>query len=276
MQVEEYFRDRSCVVTGAASGIGFALTEALLQAGAVVFMADRDTKTLTSAVEQLNTYADRVHLMSVDVTNQEQVQHMVADAASRHGRLDVLFNNAGIGGTLPFADVTLEHWRRIIDLNLWGVIYGVHFALPIMRKQGGGHIVTTSSLAGIVPIPFQAIYCTTKYAVVGLSESLRFELQDEGIHFSVVCPGSVVSRIWGTTVMGERIEQKPPAEAIPAADAAKTILAGVANQEGIIVLPESARWLWGQYCSAPEAAENFLLDMARQRRSSYQTKGCFY
>ena len=276
MQVEEYFRDRSCVVTGAASGIGFALTEALLQAGAVVFMADRDTKTLTSAVEQLNTYADRVHLMSVDVTNQEQVQHMVADAASRHGRLDVLFNNAGIGGTLPFADVTLEHWRRIIDLNLWGVIYGVHFALPIMRKQGGGHIVTTSSLAGIVPIPFQAIYCTTKYAVVGLSESLRFELQDEGIHFSVVCPGSVVSRIWGTTVMGERIEQKPPAEAIPAADAAKTILAGVANQEGVIVLPESARSIWRQYCSTPEAAENILLDMARQRRSSYQTKGCFY
>jgi len=276
MQVGEYLRDKSCVVTSAASGIGFALTEALLQAGAVFFMADRDTKTLTSAVEHLSTYADRVHSMSVDVTNQEQVRHMVEDAASRHGRLDVLFNKAGIGGTLPFADVTLEHWRRIIDLNLWGVIYGVHFALPIMRKQGGGHIVTTSSLAGIVPIPFQALYCTTKYAVVGLSESLRFELQDEGIHFSVFCPGSVISRIWGTTVMGERIEQKPSAEAIPAADAAQTILAGVANQDGIIALPESARSLWRQYCSAPEVAENFLLDMARQRRSSYQTKGWFY
>jgi NAD(P)-dependent dehydrogenase (short-subunit alcohol dehydrogenase family) len=276
MQVVEYFRDKSCVVTGAASGIGFALTEALLQAGGAVLMADRDTKTLASAVEQLGAYAGQVHSMSIDVTNQEQVQHMVEDTASRHGRLDILFNNAGIGGTLPFGDVTLEHWRRIIDLNLWGVIYGIHFALPIMRKQGGGHIVTTSSLAGLLPIPFQAIYCTTKYAVVGLSESLRFELQDEGIHFSVACPGSVVSRIWETPIIGERFEQKPPAEAIPAAEAAKTILVGVANQEGIIALPESARSLWRQYWSTPEAAESILLDMARQRRSSYQSKGWFY
>ena len=276
MQVEEYFRDKSCVVTGAASGIGFALTEALLQVGGVVLMADRDTKTLASAVEQLGAYAGQVHSMSIDVTNQEQVQHMVEYTASRHGRLDILFNNAGIGGTLPFGDVTLQHWRRIIDLNLWGVIYGIHFALPIMRKQGGGHIVTTSSLAGLLPIPFQAIYCTTKYAVVGLSESLRFELQDEGIHFSVACPGSVVSRIWETPIIGERFEQKPPAEAIPAAEAAKTILAGVANKEGIIALPESARSLWRQYGSTPEAAESILLDMARQRRSSYQSKGWFY
>jgi len=276
MRIEEYFRDKSCVVTGAASGIGFALTEGLLQAGGAVLMADRDTETLTSAVEQLATHAGRVHTMTVDVTNQEQVQHMVEEAASRHGRFDILFNNAGIGGTMPFDQVTLEHWRRMIDLNLWGVIYGIHAALPIMRKQGGGHIVTTSSLAGVVPIPFQAIYCTTKYAVVGLSESLRFELQDEGIHFSVACPGSVVSRIWGTPVIGERIDQKPPADAIPAEEAAQIILAGVANQEGIIVLPESARSLWRQYCGDPIAAERILLDMARQRRSSFQSKGWFY
>ena len=276
MQVEEYFRDKGCVVTGAASGIGYAVSEALLQAGAVVFLVDRDSKTLASAVEQLSSYAGRVYSMSVDVTNQEQVQHMVEHAASRHGRLDVLFNNAGLGGTLPIGEVTLEHWRRIIDLNLWGVIYGIHFALPIMRKQGGGHIVTTSSLAGLLPIPFQAIYCTTKYAVVGLSESLRFELEDEGIHFSVACPGSVVSRIWGTPIVGERLELKPPADAIPAAEAAKTILAGVANKEGIIALPESARSLWRKYWSSPEALESILLDTARQRRSSYQSKGSFY
>ena len=276
MQVEEYFRDKGCVVTGAASGIGYAVSDALLQAGAVVFLVDRDSKTLASAVERFSSYAGRVYSMSVDVTNQEQVQHMVEHAASRHGRLDVLFNNAGLGGTLPIGEVTLEHWRRIIDLNLWGVIYGIHFALPIMRKQGGGHIVTTSSLAGLLPIPFQAIYCTTKYAVVGLSESLRFELEDEGIHFSVACPGSVVSRIWGTPIVGERLESKPPADAIPAAEAAKTILAGVANKEGIIALPESARSLWRKYWSSPEALESILLDTARQRRSSYQSKGSFY
>jgi len=188
MQVQEYFCDKGCVVTGAASGIGFAVSEALLQAGAVVFMADRDTKMLTSSAEQLGTYAGRVHSMTIDVTSQEQVQQMVEEAVARHGRLDFLFNNAGIGGTMPIGDATLEHWRRIIDLNLWGVIYGIHASLPIMRRQGSGHIINTASAAGLIPFPYQALYCTTKYAVAGLSESLRFELGDEGIHFSVVCP----------------------------------------------------------------------------------------
>jgi len=268
MQVEEYFRGKGCVVTGAASGIGFALTEALLQAGAVVFMADRDAPMLRAAVEQLGAYAGRVHSLSVDVTNQEQVQHMVEDAAARHGRLDVLFNNAGIAGTAPIDVITLEHWRRIIDINLWGVIYGIHAALPIMRRQGGGHIVNTASIAGLIPPPFQALYCTTKYAVVGLSESLRFELGDEGIHVSVVCPGNVATRIFGTL--------KPPEDAVSAEEAAKITLEGVANKQGIIAFPEKYRQMWRQYWSDPEAAESVLWDTARQRRSAFQSKGSYY
>jgi NAD(P)-dependent dehydrogenase (short-subunit alcohol dehydrogenase family) len=276
MQVAEYFRGKGCVVTGAASGIGFALAEALLQAGAAVFMADRDTQTLASAVEQLNAYAGRVHAMPVDVTNQEQVQHLEEDAAARHGRLDVLFNNAGIGGTIQIEKVTLEHWRRIIDINLWGAIYGIHAALPIMRRQGGGHIVNTASIAGLIPVPFQALYCATKYAVVGLSESLRFELGDEGIHVSVVCPANVASRIFGTPILGERVDIKPPADAIPAAEAAQITLEGVANQQGIIVLPEKYRQKWRQYWSSPEAFESELWDTVRQRRSAFQSKGSYY
>jgi NAD(P)-dependent dehydrogenase (short-subunit alcohol dehydrogenase family) len=268
MTKDEYFKGKACVVTGAASGIGYAVTEELLKAGAVVFMADRDTKTLASAVTGLGAHQGRVHSMEVDVTKEEQVRKMVEDAASRHGRLDVLFNNAGIGGTMAIEQVTMEHWRRIIDVNLWGVIYGVHYALPIMRRQGGGHIVTTSSIAGLMPIPFQALYCASKYAVAGLSESLRFELADEGIRFSVICPAEVASRIWGTPILGERVEVKPPESAISAEEAAKTILNGVANNEGIIALPDTARQLWRQYWSSPEASEEFLRDMARQRRAS--------
>ncbi|MDQ7825066.1 MAG: SDR family oxidoreductase [Candidatus Eremiobacteraeota bacterium] len=267
MNVEEYFHGKGCVVTGAASGIGFALAEVLLKAGAVVFMADRDTKTLESALEQLSAHKGRVHPMTVDVSREEQVQRMVEEAASRHGRLDILFNNAGIGGTKAIEKVTMEEWRRIIDVNLWSVIYGIHFALPIMRSQGGGHIVSTSSIAGILPIPFQSLYCATKYAVTGLSESLRFELEDEGICFSVVCPGEVATRIWGTPIIGERVEAKIPENAISAGEAAKLILAGVANKEGIIPLPDSARTLWELYRTSPEAAENILRDIARERRS---------
>lgn len=276
MKITDYFHGKGCVVTGAASGIGFALSEALLQAGAAVLMADRDTQSLASAVEQLSAHAGRVYSMPVDVTDQEQVQKMIKNAAARHGRLDVLFNNAGIGGTMPIEEATLEHWRRIIDINLWGVIYGVHYAMPIMRKQGGGHIVNTASIAGLIPPPFQALYCATKYAVVGLSESLRFELEDEGIHFSVVCPGNVASRIFGTPILGERKEVKPPPDAIPAAEAAQITLEGVANKQGIIVLPEKYREMWRQYWRDPEADESVLRDTARQRRSAFQTKGNYY
>jgi NAD(P)-dependent dehydrogenase (short-subunit alcohol dehydrogenase family) len=268
MSVAEYFRDKVCVITGAASGIGFALSQALLQAGAVVLLADRDTQKLTAAVEKLAAHAGRVHSMSVDVTNQEQVQQMVEITASRHGRLDVLFNNAGIGGTAPIELMTLEHWRRIIDINLWGVIYGIHFALPVMRRQGSGHIVNTASIAGLMPPAFQALYCATKYAVVGLSESLRFELGGQGVHVSVICPGNVATAIFGNA--------KPPEDAISAEEAAQITLDGVARKQGIIAMPEKYRQMWRRYWSSPEDFEELAMETARQRRSAYQTKGNYY
>jgi NAD(P)-dependent dehydrogenase (short-subunit alcohol dehydrogenase family) len=267
--MREHFEGKGCVVTGAASGIGLALAEALLQAGAVVFMADRNSSQLTAVVGQLGAHAGRVHQTTVDVTDQAQVLRLIEDAATHHGRLDFLFNNAGIGGTMPIANATLDHWRRIVDINLWGVIYGVHAALPIMRRQGSGHIVTTASIAGLVPVPYQALYCATKYAVVGLSESLRFELGDEGINFSVVCPGNVATPIFGP--------MPPPEDAIPAAEAAYLILQGVAENQGIIALPEKTRDFWRAYWSQPEEVEKQVLwEMARQRRRAYSLKGTYY
>jgi len=263
MSIEDYFRGKGCVVTGAASGIGYAVSEALLNVGATVFMADKDTKMLVSAVEQLSAHAGRVHPMTVDVTNREQVQQLIQDAASSHGRLDVLFNNAGIGCAKAFAEVTLDLWRRIIDINLWGVIYGINAAFPIMLRQGGGHIVNTASMAGLMPFAYEALYVTTKYAVVGLSESLRYELEEDGILLSVICPGPVISRIWE--------ELQPPSYAISAEEAARTVLAGVANKEGIIVVPEIFRAIWLEHYKSPEYGETFLRDVARQRRRPYDT-----
>jgi NAD(P)-dependent dehydrogenase (short-subunit alcohol dehydrogenase family) len=273
MRPEEYFRGKGCVVTGAAAGIGLAVSEALLEMGAVVFLADRDEDGLAAAVERLRDHGGRVHSATVDVTRYDEVEALLRSVASRHGRLDVLFNNAGVGATMPIEDATLEHWRRIIDLNLWGVIHGIHAALPLMRRQGDGHIVNTSSIAGLVPLPYQALYSATKYAVVGLSECLRHELADAGIRVSVVCPGAVVSHIWGTPLFGDYRETPPPAEAIPAEEAARTMLAGVANEEGIIVLPEESRELWREYRRTPEAAERILRDLARRRHDAYEARG---
>ncbi len=265
MPTDKYFAGKTCVVTGAASGIGFALTEALLRAGStIVVMADRDSKALASAVEQLGADAGRVEAMVVDVAKQEQVQKMLEDTASRYGRLDFLCNNAGISWVTEYANVTLDAWRGFIDINLWGVIYGVHFALPIMRRQRGGHIVNISSICGLFPAPFQVLYDTTKYAVVGLSESLRLEMEEEGIHVSVVCPANVITPIF---------KGHAPADAIPAQEAAQIILAGVANKEGIIAFPEKYHAMWRRYWKDPEAFETELSQMTRERRTNLRVKG---
>jgi NAD(P)-dependent dehydrogenase (short-subunit alcohol dehydrogenase family) len=259
------------VVTGAASGIGLAVAEALLDHGAIVVLADFDADRLRTVMEGLGMHGGRAQAATVDVTDQQQVQRVVEDAATAHGSLDFLFNNAGVGGTMPISEATLEHWRRIIDLNLWGVIYGVHAALPIMRRQGSGHIVNTASIAGLVPFPYQSLYCTTKYGIVGLSESLRYEVAADGIRVSVVCPGNVVSRIFGTPLLGRPVEVKPPEDAIPAEEAARIILAGVANGEGIIAFPEKPRELWRLYASSPEKVEGYLQEVARQRRAAVKS-----
>lgn len=267
--VSRHFDGKVCVVTGAASGIGLAVSAALLAAGAAVVLADRDTDRLAAAVAELAGHDGRVDSATVDVTDARQVQNLIDDTVARLGALDYLFNNAGVGGTLPIGDATLEHWRRIVDLNLWGVIHGVHAALPVMRRQGSGHIVNTASLAGLVPFPYQSLYCTTKYGVVGMSECLRHELAPDNIRVSVVCPGNVVSRIFGTPIIGEAVEAEAPQDAIPAEEAARIILDGVAGAEGIIAFPDGPKQLWRQYWASPETVEGYLQSLASQRRAAF-------
>lgn len=274
MRVEDYFKDKCCLVTGANSGIGYAISEALLEKGAIVFMAGRNVKSLGSAAKNLDTYAGQIRTLLVDVTKQPEMDKAIQDTVAREGRIDFLFNNAGIGGTMPTVDATLEHWRSIVDVNLWSVIYGINAALPVMLLQGGGHIVNTASLAGLIPFPFQALYCATKYAVVGMSESMRYEFSEEGIHFSVICPAAVVSRIWKKPILGPvREEIKAPEEAIPAEEAAQIILQGVADKKGIIIVPEQpGEWLWHEYCNSSETTEDLLMKMAHDRRIEWSKR----
>ena len=128
----------------------------------------------------------------------------------------------------------------------------------------------------VLALPFQALYCATKYAVVGLSESLRYELAAEGIHLSVVCPGAVATAIWGTPIIGERIEVRPPEDAVSAEEAARDILVGIAEKQGIVVLPESARELWFAYRTSLESTETLLLNLAAQRGDAFRATGSFY
>jgi len=265
--MQEYYQDKVCVVTGAAAGIGYAVCKNLLEAGAHVFMADIDVNGLKKTMDDLGKYAEKAFIVPTDVTNQEQVQKLVQDAAVYEGHLDFLFNNAGVGATMPFETVTLDIWEKVININLWSVIYGIHTAIPIMRKQGSGHIVNTSSIAGILPPPYQAVYSTTKYAVTGLTECLRYELHDEGIYFTTVCPGNVTTSIWkGLDV---------PADAMPADEAGRIILEGVAKKESMIVFDDSYKELYMKCRMDPAFQEEVFLNLARERRENYRTKGTY-
>ncbi|HNJ81930.1 MAG TPA: SDR family oxidoreductase, partial [Methanoregulaceae archaeon] len=191
MDTTDYYRNKICIVTGGNSGIGYALCEELLKRGATVYMAGRDPAKVEQAAGHLAMYRDRIRTLIVDVVHQQQVQKAIEDTAAEAGRLDMLFNNAGIGHTGPYEKDTLADWKVMIDTDLWSVIYGIHAAVPIMLKQGTGHIVNTSSIGGLIPVSFQSLYNTTKFAVTGLTESLRYEYAGKGISFSTLCPAFI-------------------------------------------------------------------------------------
>ena len=265
--MQNYFLNKVCVVTGAASGIGLQIVKDLLAAQAVVFMADINADNLARARDE--TASDNAHAFVADVSKEEQVRALIERAAAHNGRLDILFNNAGVPATLPWEDITLDLWRKVMDINLWGVIHGLHYAVPIMRCQGGGHIVNTSSVGGLINCPYQAVYCGTKAAVASIGECLRFELADENIHVTTVYPANVATAIFAEA-------GAVPEDAIPVQEAVKIILDAVSRQESMVVFPESSR-LWAKLIHFdPEFREKNLLEMARERRRNYQTKGRYF
>jgi NAD(P)-dependent dehydrogenase (short-subunit alcohol dehydrogenase family) len=239
-------------------------------------MAGRNPEKVKKAAEQLSAHKNRVHTLVMDVTKQEQVQKAIEGTAAEADRLDMLFNNAGIFKPMLFETATLEDWKTVIDTNLWSVIYGVHAAVPIMLKQGSGHIVNTSSLAGLVPYPMQVIYDATKYAVVGLTESLRYEYAEKGLNFSVVCPGDIATPIFGKVIDSKGRGVEIPDDAYPVDKAASDILDQVAERQGRIIVPyEPNHLLYGGYVLGDKKVEDFLLEHAHDHRILFETEDRF-
>ena len=263
----DVFEGKVCIVTGGSSGIGFAVSEALLKRGAAVYIVGIPAESVNAAKEKLAAYKNARYAV-VDVSCYEDVQKTVDDAVVEFGRLDYMFNNAGLGATLQFETATLEYWKKIIDVNLWGVIYGVHAAFPVMAKQGSGHIINTASIAGLLAPPYQALYCASKFAVVGMTEAPRYEHEYRGIAFSTVCPGNVATPIFGPL--------EPPKDAISAEEAAQIILAGVEQKEGLIIFPESVKQMYLALRADQEKIDVVMKEMAETRRKAYATGGKYY
>jgi NADP-dependent 3-hydroxy acid dehydrogenase YdfG len=240
--VGDAFDTKVVVVTGAASGIGAALCRSLADRGARVVGFDCDAAGLASS------FGDdaRIETATLDVCDADAFAALVADVVARHGRLDLLFNNAGIGLGGEVRDLQVSDWDPLLDVNVRGVINGIAAAYPVMLEQGCGHIVNTASLAGLVPLPGEAPYVASKYAVVGLSHVLRAEGRQLGVRCTVVCPGKVETPIYDTSpVLGvdrDRVLALWPKGVTPQR-CAEVILQGVARNRGTVVVSAMAKAL---------------------------------
>jgi NAD(P)-dependent dehydrogenase (short-subunit alcohol dehydrogenase family) len=179
------------LVTGGASGIGRALAEELGQRGFEVMVADRQVELAEEVATAIRERGGRATAAELDVRELAGFERLVGDIAERSGRIELLFNNAGIGVGGEIRDYTLRDWEDVFEVNLRGVVHGIQAVYPLMIDQGFGHIVNTASMAGLITSPMSGSYTTTKHAVVGLSKALRVEAKAYGVRVSVICPGVI-------------------------------------------------------------------------------------
>jgi NAD(P)-dependent dehydrogenase (short-subunit alcohol dehydrogenase family) len=269
----DWYDGRTAVVTGGGSGIGAALVGALVGAGAHVVVADVDLAAADRVATSSKGHGS-ARAAALDVTDAAAVQTLVDEVSAEHGRLDLLFNNAGITFIGETQDVTLDQWNRIIDVNIRGVVHGVAAAYPQMIRQGSGHIVNTASMGGLMAAGLITSYVTTKHAVVGLSAALRSEAAAYGVGVTVVCPAAVdtpildqgeIGKISGRDyyLKGQGV-RKPVA---PAALAAR-VLAAVPANEAIVIEPVQARIAYRLQRLAPgftRSASVRFVDKQRRR-----------
>jgi len=244
---EAVYRDKVAIVTGAASGIGRALVEELSRRGAIVIASDRNSAPLEETVRACAGSPCRPSASPLDVTDLEGFKALVEETSARHGRLDYLFNNAGVAVGGEARDLAVSDWKEVLDVNLMGVINGVLAAYPVMVRQRSGHIVNTASVAGLVPLPCEVSYVASKYGVVGLSHALRAEAADLGVKVTVVCPGKIETPMWRTSKIvafdRDRLLSLVP-KGIEPRECAAAILAGVARNRSTVVVPGHARLMW--------------------------------
>ena len=181
------------VITGASSGIGEASAKLLAQNGAKVVLGARRTERLEKLVEEIHVSGGTAACKAVDVTDREDVKAFVQFAKDKFGRVDVIFNNAGVMPLSPLNALKVEEWDNMINVNIHGVLNGIAAGLPIMETQGSGQFINTASIAAHWVGPTAAVYCATKYAVWAISEGLRQESQN--IRVTTISPGVVATEL---------------------------------------------------------------------------------
>ncbi|NMN94142.1 SDR family NAD(P)-dependent oxidoreductase [Antrihabitans stalactiti] len=263
-QTRKVYAGKVAIVTGGASGIGASLVRALRSEGATVISAD------------LQPGGDDVAL---DVTHAAAVQALVDRVVDEHGRLDLMFNNAGISLIGETQDLSLAQWNSIIDVKIRGVVHGVAAAYPQFIRQGNGHIVNTASMGGLMAAGLLTSYVMTKHAVVGLSLALRSEAAAYGVGVTAICPAAVNTPIldkgeFGTVrgrdyfLKGQGIRKPVDPDLL-----AQRVLAAVAAGQALVVEPVQARMAWRLQRFLPAVTQKASIRFIAKQRKLAAEKG---
>jgi NAD(P)-dependent dehydrogenase (short-subunit alcohol dehydrogenase family) len=244
-----YFQHKIVLVTGGGSGIGRGLCLQLAAEGAIVFCTDVD---IVKAAETASISTNgNVITQKLDVTVTAEFENCIAEIVNQYGRLDLIFNNAGIAVSGEMRDIDMEQWRKIIDINLYGVLNGSQIAYRQMLKQGSGQIVNIASAAGLIDyLALMAPYSVTKHAVVNYTKILRLEAKKLGIKANVVCPGFIRTAIGENAInpnanaAWNEYAANEVAKGIPIEKAINHILKGVEANKEVIVFPLEAKFIY--------------------------------
>jgi NAD(P)-dependent dehydrogenase (short-subunit alcohol dehydrogenase family) len=266
------FGGKRVFITGAASGIGLGLAEALAGAGAKVWMTDIDAARVEAAAERLRARGLAATAASLEVRDAAAFDAAFDAAWQALGRIELLFNNAGIGAAADARDMTPALWRQVVEINFLGVVNGCQAAWQRMAAAGGGQIINTASAFGLLPGPLYAAYSASKHGVVGLSRSLRAEGRALGIEVTAVCPGFIRTRILDNAVLigfeSARAEAVIPFRFLEPGPAVERILRGVARRRSLVVFPWEMRLLWWLDRMAPALVDRLSAAAARRYRKA--------
>jgi NAD(P)-dependent dehydrogenase (short-subunit alcohol dehydrogenase family) len=264
-------------ITGGASGIGAAFARQLAQQGTKVVLADRQVGLADEVAGAIRREGSEATSVELDVRDAAQFQQVVEDTVARAGRIDYLFNNAGIGVAGAILDYTLSDWYDVFDVNLRGVAHGIQAAYPVMCRQGSGHIINTASMAGIVPTGEAASYAATKHAVVGLSKALRIEAAEHGVKVTALCPGVIRTPIlmagqYGRMKLSKDSEAKVMElwERMRPMDVdifARKALRQIERNKPIVIVPSMWKALWWLERLSPSLSLWLWGKMSRQFRN---------
>jgi NADP-dependent 3-hydroxy acid dehydrogenase YdfG len=229
-------KDKVVVITGASSGLGEATARRLAREEAKLVLGARRLERLRALAGELSIGGEAV--VQTDVSDYEQVRHLVDHAVQTYGRIDVIINNAGLMPLSPLEALKVEDWDRTIDVNLKGVLYGIAAVLPHMKAQHGGHVINVSSVAGHTVNPGGAVYSATKYGVRVISEALRQEVKPYNIRTTVISPGAIATELPGSVTepdVAEGVNALYESVAVPADSFANMVLFAMSQPEDVDV-----------------------------------------